>query len=169
MNNTKRSKMRLEISRLNIELELQIATNSKTLPPPAEFREWINITLWQRVDTAELTIRIVDQEESAKLNWQYRKKKGATNVLSFPYETPPGTSSHLFGDIVLCAPVIEQEAKQYHKLLLAHWAHMVIHGTLHLLGYDHVKAQEAVEMESLETEILFRFNFPPPYGETFVS
>ncbi len=152
---------------VSIELELQIASLAKTLPHPAQFREWVSLTLWQRIDTAELTIRIVDEEESADLNWQYRKKRGATNVLSFPYEIPPGIASNLLGDIIICAPIIEEEAKKYHKPLLAHWAHMVVHGILHLLGYNHELKTEAIEMESLETEILLQLNFPPPYGEIF--
>lgn len=147
---------------MSIDLELQIASQIKTLPHPAQFREWVSLTLWKRLDNAELTIRIVDEEESADLNWQYRKKKGPTNVLSFPYDVPAGTKSHLLGDIIICAPVIEREAKLHQKPLLAHWAHMVVHGMLHLLGYTHELEAEAIEMESLETEILLQLNFPPP-------
>lgn len=95
------------------------------------------------------------------------RKKGPTNVLSFPYKTPPGVTNKLLGDIIICAPVIEKEAKLYHKALLAHWAHMIVHGILHLLGYNHELEAEAIEMESLETEILLQLNFPPPYGEIF--
>jgi len=152
---------------VSIELELQIASNAKTLPHPAQIREWVSLALWQRVETAELTVRIVDEEESAELNWQYRNKKGATNVLSFPYEAPPGIMSRLLGDIVICAPIVEAEALQYQKPLLAHWAHMVIHGVLHLLGFNHEFDAEAIKMESLETDLLIRLGFPPPYGETF--
>ncbi len=150
---------------MSIDLELQIASQTKTLPHPAQFREWVNITLLKHVDTAELTIRIVDEEESADLNWQYRKKRGPTNVLSFPYEVPPGITNNFLGDIIICAPVIEKEAQKYHKPLLAHWAHMVVHGMLHLLGYSHELKTKAIAMESLETEILLQLNFPPPYGE----
>lgn len=151
---------------MSIELELQIATKAKTLPHPAQFREWIGMTLWQRVDTAELTIRIVDEAESAELNAQYRHKAGPTNVLSFPYEPQPGVLERLLGDIVICAPVVEEEARLQNKTLLAHWAHMVIHGTLHLLGFNHEFDEEAAEMEGLETELMVRLGFPPPYGET---
>ncbi len=154
---------------MSIELELQIASNAKTLPHPAQIREWVSLTLYNRVETGELTIRIVDEEESAGLNQQYRNKLGPTNVLSFPYDPEPGIASRLLGDIVICAPVVEQEALEQNKSLLAHWAHMVIHGTLHLLGYTHEFDKEAAEMESLETELLLRLNFPPPYGDIIVS
>lgn len=152
---------------MTIELELQIASKAKTLPHPAQFREWISVTLWQRIDTAEMTIRIVDEEESAELNKLYRNKIGPTNVLSFPYEPQPGVASRLLGDIIVCAPVVEQEAEKFNKPLIAHWAHMVVHGTLHLLGYNHEFDEEAEEMESLETDILQKLGFPPPYdGDT---
>jgi probable rRNA maturation factor len=152
---------------MSIELELQIASNIKTLPHPAQFREWISVTLFQRLDTAELTIRIVDEEEGAELNEQYREKKGATNVLSFPYQPMPGVASRLLGDIVICAPIVEREAEENDKPLISHWAHMVVHGTLHLLGYNHEVESEAIEMETLETAILLQLGFPPPYGEKF--
>jgi len=154
---------------VSIELELQIATHAKTLPHPAQIREWVSLTLYNRVETGELTIRIVDEAESADLNQQYRNKPGPTNVLSFPYDPEPGIANRLLGDIVICAPVVEQEALEQNKSLLAHWAHMVIHGTLHLLGYTHELDNDAVEMESLETELLLRLNFPPPYGDVIVS
>jgi len=150
---------------VTIELELQIASKAKTLPHPAQFREWVSVTLYQRLDTAELTIRIVDEEESAQLNKEYRDKEGPTNVLSFPYEPYPGIASRLLGDIVICAPVVEQEAKASSKPILEHWAHIVIHGVLHLLGYNHELETEAKEMESLELEIMLKLGFSPPYGE----
>src|SRR6186713_2192108 len=116
-----------------IDLELQIASKAKTLPHPSQFREWVSVCLWQRVDTAELTIRIVDEEESASLNHQYREKQGPTNVLSFPSEDIPGVISRSLGDIVICAPLVEKESNEQNQGLLAYWAHMVVHGTLHLL------------------------------------
>jgi len=151
---------------VTIELELQIASNAKTLPHPSQFREWISIVLWNRLDEAELTIRIVDEEEIASLNEQYRHKQGPTNVLSFVAEHPDGLESSYLGDIIVCAPIVEREAMNANKDLLAHWALMVIHGTLHLLGYDHEDVEEAEEMENLETEILVKLGFAPPYGET---
>jgi probable rRNA maturation factor len=153
---------------VSIELELQIATHAKTLPHPAQIREWVSLTLYNHVETGELTIRLVDEPEIAELNQQYRNKQGPTNVLSFPYEPEPGIASRLLGDIIICAPVVEKEAIEQNKLLLAHWAHMVIHGTLHLLGFNHEFDQEAAEMESIETELLLRLNFPPPYGDIIV-
>lgn len=151
---------------MTIELELQIASRAKTLPHPAQFREWISAALWARLETAELTIRIVDEEESMQLNEQYRNKTGPTNVLSFPYEPMPGIASCFLGDIVICAPLVEIESNNKNKPLLSHWAHLVVHGALHLLGYDHELEEEAIEMQTLETEILTQLGFQPPYGDT---
>lgn len=150
---------------MTIELNIQVATKAKTLPHPAQLKEWVRIAFWNRVDTGEMTIRIVDEAESAALNEQYRQKKGPTNVLSFPYEPMPGIPDNIFGDLVICAPVVEKEAAEQHKTLLAHWAHMVIHGSLHLLGFDHILPDEALQMEGLETELLVKLGFPPPYGD----
>lgn len=154
---------------MTIELELQIASSIKTLPHPSQFREWVSVALWQRIDTAELTIRIVDEEEMIQLNEQYRHKTGPTNVLSFPYEPIPGIVSRCLGDIVICAPIIEQESQRSDKPLLSHWALMVIHGTLHLMGYDHQTEEETADMQGLETEILLQLGFPPPYGDIITS
>lgn len=154
---------------MSIELELQIATQAKTLPHPAQFREWVRITFSHQLDTAEMTIRIVDEKESSELNERYRHKLGPTNVLSFPYSPIPGIASRLLGDIVICAPIVEKEAEEQGKSLIAHWAHMVVHGCLHLLGFDHELNDEAEKMESIETDILVRLGFPPPYGDTLVS
>ena len=154
---------------MNIELEIQVATFAKTLPHPAQIREWVHLTLCHYLETAELTIRIVDEKESADLNQQYRSKPGPTNVLSFPYDPEPGITTRLLGDIVICAPVVEQEAILENKAFVAHFAHMVIHGLLHLLGYTHDVEQDAAEMENLETELLVQLNFPPPYGVLIVS
>ena len=150
---------------MSINLELQIASTIQTLPHPAQFKEWVGTALWNRLDTGELTIRIVDEEEITRLNEQYRGKKGPTNVLSFPYDPMPGITVNLLGDIVICAPLVEAEAHEQHKILLAHWAHLVVHGCLHLLGFNHEYPAEAVEMENLETEILLKLGFPPPYGD----
>ncbi|MDB6095821.1 MAG: ybeY [Francisellaceae bacterium] len=153
---------------MNIDLDLQVATSVKTLPHPSQIREWVSHTLQDRVNSAEITIRMVDFEESAQLNERYRKKKGATNVLSFPYHVMPNMDVELVGDIIICAPIVEAEAEEQNKAILAHWAHMVIHGLLHLLGFDHHNDETANEMESLETEILVHLGFPPPYGDTFL-
>jgi probable rRNA maturation factor len=113
---------------------------------------------------AELSIRIVDEAESAALNHTYRHKTGSTNVLSFPCEVPPGVPNTLLGDLALCAPVIEREAREQGKPPEAHWAHMVVHGVLHLRGYDHLDDAEAERMEALEAEILSRLGYPHPYA-----
>nr|VFJ97063.1 MAG: rRNA maturation RNase YbeY [Candidatus Kentron sp. H]VFJ97662.1 MAG: rRNA maturation RNase YbeY [Candidatus Kentron sp. H]VFK02924.1 MAG: rRNA maturation RNase YbeY [Candidatus Kentron sp. H] len=111
----------------------------------------------------ELTVRVVDEEEGLDLNWRYRDREKATNVLSFPCEVPDLFGLNLLGDIVVCAPVVKREADRQHKNLQAHWAHMVVHGTLHLLGFDHISREQAVQMESLETAVLAHLGFPDPY------
>lgn len=147
-----------------IELDLQIAVeNTEYLPSEGELQQWLNsaITLFQ--PQAEVTVRIVEQEESQQLNRDYRGKDKPTNVLSFPFEAPPEIEIDLLGDLIICKEVVETEAKEQKKPLNAHWAHMVVHGSLHLLGYDHIDDDEAEEMESLETEILQKLGFDDPY------
>jgi len=151
---------------MTIEVELQIASQAKTLPHPAQFRTWVAHSLLNRVDAASMVIRVVDETEMTHLNERYRHKVGPTNVLSFPYEPMPGVISDFLGDIVICASIVQSESQTYNKPLLAYWAHMVVHGTLHLLGFDHEQEEEAHEMQELETEILLRLGFPPPYGDT---
>ena len=134
-------------------------------PEDALIQKWVESALKGKRDDAELTIRIVDEVESAELNQTYRHKQGATNVLSFPFEAPADVPMDLLGDLVICAPVVEQQAVEQTKSTEAHWAHMVVHGTLHLLGYDHIEEQQAEEMESLEISILDTMGFPNPYKE----
>jgi probable rRNA maturation factor len=110
-------------------------------------------------------IRLVDDQESAELNQQYRHKQGPTNILSFPFEAPDGFDTDLLGDLVICTPLIALEAQQQNKQLFDHWAHITIHGVLHLLGYDHIDDAEAEEMEALEIKILSRLNINNPYLE----
>ncbi|EEQ20787.1 metalloprotease [Yersinia intermedia ATCC 29909] len=112
---------------------------------------------------AEVTVRLVDEAESHELNLTYRGKDKPTNVLSFPFEAPPEIELPLLGDLIICRQVVEQEAIEQEKALLAHWAHMVVHGSLHLLGYDHIVDDEAEEMESIETEIMQSLGYPDPY------
>lgn len=150
---------------MTIELELQLASKAKTLPHPSQFREWIGNTLRNKVDNVELTIRIVDEPEMSELNSTFRKKSGPTNVLSFPYEKTQDFDSDLLGDIVICAPVVQKEANDANIDLLARWAHMVVHGALHLIGYDHMQEAEASEMEELETQILGNMGFAAPYHD----
>lgn len=149
-----------------IELELQIAVDAKTLPHPSQFKSWIKAILAERLhNDVELTIRIVDEVEIKDLNNRYRNKNYATNVLSFPINLgfDNELNYHMLGDIIICASVVEKEAMEQNKELLAHWAHMVIHGTLHLLGYDHENDQDANEMESLEVELMQKLGFKSPY------
>ena len=147
-----------------IELELQIATEAKTLPHPGQFREWIAVAYAQFVESGEMVIRIVDEFEMTELNAEYRGKEKPTNVLSFPAEAEPGFGINIIGDIVICAPVVEKEALEQNKNILGHWAHLVVHGALHLIGYDHIEEDDALEMEQLETEIMVNLGFEPPYS-----
>jgi probable rRNA maturation factor len=136
-------------------------------PEDDSIRAWIAQALetsgFSGVEPPEICIRITDAEEAAHFNEVYRSKNQATNVLSFPAELPPGTPSGLLGDLVICAPIVQQEAKLQNKCEEAHWAHMVIHGVLHLLGHDHQVPADAEVMEALEIELLERFCFPDPY------
>lgn len=111
----------------------------------------------------EITIRIVDEAESHELNLTYRGKDKPTNVLSFPFEVPEGIELPLLGDLIICRQVVEKEAQEQQISLESHWAHLAIHGTLHLLGYDHIEDAEAEEMEGLETEIMQSLGFEDPY------
>ena len=147
-----------------IYVELQNASTSSALPSEQQFSHWA-IAATHR-ENAEIVIRVVDEEESADLNGQFRGKSGPTNVLSFPFLAPPGIATDILGDILICAPVVEREASEQGKSLQAHWAHMVVHGVLHLQGYDHIDENEAVIMESEEIAILNELGFPDPYRET---
>ena len=141
------------------KLMVQYATGNPTVPTRPQFRRWVKAALMQE---AELVLRLVDEAEGRELNQQFRGKDYATNVLTFVYDdTQP-----LTGDIVLCAPVVSQEAQQQHKDLLAHYAHLTVHGILHLQGYDHIEDADAAEMEQLETQILARLGYGNPYAET---
>ena len=114
----------------------------------------------------ELSLRLVDEVESADLNRRYRGKAGPTNVLSFPFEPPPGVRGRKYlGDLAICVPVVVREAAEQGKAPEAHWAHLVVHGVLHLLGYNHLDETEAQEMEALETRLLANLGFPPPYAD----
>ncbi|ABZ77771.1 protein of unknown function UPF0054 [Shewanella halifaxensis HAW-EB4] len=148
-----------------IDLDLQIAVEGFELPSQAELELWVKTALRDTMSEAELTIRIVDVEESQELNSTYRGKDKPTNVLSFPFEAPPGIELPLLGDLVICAAVVKQEAMDQNKPLIAHWAHMVVHGCLHLLGYDHIDDSEAEEMESLETHLIESLGYINPYKE----
>ncbi len=148
----------------SVILDLQIASESQTgLPEEALFQRWLEAVLPQFQAESEVTIRIVDQAESQELNLTYRGKDKPTNVLSFPFEAPPEIELSLLGDLIICRQVVETEAVEQQKTAEEHWAHMVIHGCLHLLGYDHIEDDEAEEMEALETEILAQLGYSDPY------
>lgn len=151
-------------SAMPVHVDMQIAVDQPLdLPAADEFTQWAQQALAGSVAEAELTIRIVDEDESAQLNRQYRHKQGATNVLSFPFATDVPLPVTLLGDLVICAAVVEREAQQQCKDRRAHWAHMVVHGCLHLLGYDHIEEQQAQQMEALEVEYLALLGFSNPY------
>ncbi len=144
-------------------LDLQIASNAPNLPSEAELERWAGVALAGQPEDAELTIRIVDEAEIQQLNRDYRGKDYPTNVLSFPFEAPPGLTLPLLGDVVICAAVVAREAQEQDKPLAAHWAHMVIHGCLHLLGHDHIADHEAEQMEGLEIHLLAALGYANPY------
>lgn len=148
----------------NIILDLQVVCpNTDNLPEETQIVQWLETILLPFQDSAELTIRIVDQEESQYLNNTYRHKDKPTNVLSFPFEAPIDIEVPLLGDLIICKDIVEQEALEQNKDLQSHWAHMIVHGCLHLLGYDHITDEEADEMEGLEIEIMKELNFNNPY------
>lgn len=147
-----------------LELDLQRASATPG-PSDAEFRRWCELALRQRSADSEMTIRLVDETEGRELNLTYRHKDYATNVLSFPADVPDDLLDILLlGDLVICVPVVEREAAEQGKALDAHWAHLVMHGCLHLLGYDHIDDDEAEEMEALERELLAELGHPDPYA-----
>ncbi|AKD37931.1 metal-binding heat shock protein [Pasteurella multocida subsp. multocida OH4807] len=145
-------------------IDLQIATeNTENLPTEAQIQAWANRAVQPELSDVEMTVRIVDEAESHELNFTYRGKDKPTNVLSFLFECPDEVELGLLGDLVICRQVVEKEAEEQGKPLMAHWAHMVVHGSLHLLGYDHIDDAEAEEMEHLETEIMQSLGFDDPY------
>lgn len=156
---------------MKLQLDLQVVVDVE-LPTREQFETWLEAALsgeWAgKREQAELTIRIVDEDEMINLNRDYRHKDKVTNVLSFPFEMPEGVEDSeaggLLGDIVICADVVKKEAQEQGKPIEAHWAHMVTHGSLHLLGYDHIEATEADEMEALEAQILGAQGYANPYA-----
>jgi probable rRNA maturation factor len=139
-----------------LSLSVQYASNAAYVPTRHQFRRWIRTAL---LHDAQITLRVVDETEGRELNKKFRKKDYATNVLTFTY----GNETPLYGDIVICAPVVEKEALDQHKELIAHYAHLVIHAILHLQGYEHDDEHDASEMEKLETAILLKLGYADPY------
>lgn len=152
----------------DIFVEVQRLTDSVTTPDDQEFERWVSVALAGKRQQADVVIRIVDREEARQFNLQYRQKDYATNVLSFPAELPEGIPANVagsvLGDLLICAPVVAEEAKSQGKQELDHWAHLSVHGVLHLLGYDHEVESEAAVMESLEVEILKELGVSDPYS-----
>ena len=148
---------------MSVTLDLQSEVEGG--PDEDDIRRWIEAVLETEAYTAdvELTVRVVDEDEMAALNTRYRHKSGPTNILSFPFEAPPGVELNLLGDLVIAAPVVKQEAREQGKTESAHWAHMIVHGTLHLLGYDHQESVEAEDMEAREIRILKQLGYSNPY------
>ena len=145
-------------------IDLQIACEQESgLPTAEQIEQWATAAVQPQSDEVEMTVRIVDEAESHALNLNYRGKDRPTNVLSFPFECPDEVELPLLGDLVICLQVVEREAQEQDKPVMAHWAHMVVHGSLHLLGYDHIEDDEAEEMESLETQIMTGLGFADPY------
>lgn len=145
------------------QVELQNASDAASIPCQQDFLNWVTIASSNKKPNAEVSIRIVDKIESQLLNKQYRGLDKPTNVLSFPAEFPEGVDIPFLGDLVICAPIVEAEARAQNKSIAAHWAHMVIHGTLHLLGYDHIEDDEAETMEALEIALLAKLDISSPY------
>ena len=153
---------------MSVKLDVQYACASDTaLPAIEDFQRWADVA-WCEPGVAEVVIRLVNEAESRNLNHQYRGKDSATNILSFPMEMPGELAAKIdeimLGDLIICAPVVAREATEQNKILMHHWAHMVIHGMLHLQGYDHISDDEAEEMESLEIKLLQQLGMTNPYG-----
>lgn len=141
----------------------------EVFPDDAEIKRWVRRALDGKYDNAQLTVRMVGYEESQQLNETYRHRQGSTNVLSFPFEHPEMVEPRLLGDVVICVPLVVQEACDQGKDVMAHWAHLVVHGVLHLIGYDHNNAGEADVMEGLEKKIMMELHYPDPYADNEVA
>ena len=152
---------------MTAELEVQQATTSTTVPGDEKFQLWVDAVLEGKADQFALTIRVVDEGEARRFNRDYRDKDYATNVLSFPADLPEGLAEDIrhseLGDLLVCAPVVAREALEQRRPEADHWAHLTIHGVLHLLGYDHEQEDEAAVMESLEIEMLAKLGVSDPY------
>jgi probable rRNA maturation factor len=155
-----------EATELELQLDVQLAVEKENdLPTEEQLSLWATAALLKRTEheDPELTIRIVDEAESQELNSEYRGKDKPTNVLSFPFEAPAHVPIPLLGDLIVCKQVVEREAIEQDKTLTAHWAHMIVHGCLHLLGYDHIEDEEAEEMEGIEKVVMKDLGFEDPY------
>lgn len=150
---------------MKVHVEVQVATAIDRLPSRAALASWTRAALaGMRRKRISVTLRLIGKRESTKLNGQFRRKNKPTNVLSFPFDAPPGTRSDLLGDVAICADVVRREAQEQGKSERAHWAHMVVHGIMHLRGYDHHDDRQAAVMEAKETRVLRNLGFPNPYA-----
>ena len=152
----------------SVHLDLQQIVTSDTIPDKTAIESWIKTALLEESQNSlhgeyELTVRIVDKDEIQTLNKTYRHQDKPTNVLSFPFEAPPQIQLPLLGDLVICHDVVVDEAHQQQKTIAQHWAHIVIHGVLHLKGYDHIDDSDADIMEALEIQILDKLDICNPY------
>ena len=139
----------------------------KSLPSKKQFETWVNAAISTSKKNQELVIRIVDEKEITQLNKKYRKKNRPTNILSFPFDHPPGTKTNFLGDLVISAPIVRKESKQQDKTFVSHWAHLTIHGVLHLLGHTHKTVKDAKKMENLEIKLLKKLGFSDPYSHYY--
>ena len=147
-------------------IEVQRAIDATGYPSDDQFRCWA-AAVRRRFDLhGEVTVRLVDEAESRALNSRFRSKDAPTNVLSFPLQVSSESGESVLGDLAICAPLVEREAREQHKEPHAHWAHLLVHGLLHLAGYDHAADDEAERMEALERDILHELDFPNPYERT---
>lgn len=154
---------------MRTRISVQRACEGWTVPESRALRAWARAALAGRRTEAALTVRVVGEDEGAALNARFRGKNGPTNVLSFASEGIEAIDPAFLGDVVICAPLVIQEAREQRKAVQAHWAHLVVHGVLHLLGFDHDRQRQAAEMEGLEIEILVRLGFSDPYAAPFPS
>ncbi|HCS62926.1 MAG TPA: rRNA maturation RNase YbeY [Cellvibrio sp.] len=151
---------------MTYQIDIESNSQNQQIPALPELERWISAALQsQSFEDAEVSVYIVDEDEGQELNAQYRGKDYPTNVLSFPADIAEEVGVPLLGDLVVCAPVVEREAQEQGKTLQAHWAHMLIHGTLHLVGFDHIDDDEAETMETLETQIVTGLGYPAPYQD----
>lgn len=151
----------------DLTVHVQDVSRNETVPSPDRVEGWVK-SVFEAGRRGELTVRIVDEPEGAALNERYRHGDGATNVLAFPADeplVPAQVDPPLIGDLVICAPVLEREASAQNKPLEAHWAHIAIHGALHLVGFDHVDKADAAVMEARERELLGSLGFENPYAD----
>lgn len=148
---------------MSLQVDVIRDVDAQGLPDDAAFKRWAELAAEGRAEDTELCIRIVDAAESQRLNSEFRGIDKPTNVLSFPFEAPPGIPVNILGDLAICSEVMQREAKEQGKLEEHHWAHLVIHGVLHLLGFDHIKNVDAEVMEALETKLLAHLGISDPY------